>query len=180
MTTHTNPTLTAEVIDQLASYDRPAATSTISTAVTGIMRRLVARHVVEDEDVMTWNPQGYWEVTGAAVVAILSKRADVVMTGLDRKGITSRKEKHWALKANAERWAKQREARELALVEADTRFTIHEDAVQGSIKVLDTARGYSSAPEIVASFDTDALPIDVARDLAQRAKRALVRQAVAS
>lgn len=179
-TPHKNPTLIAEVIDQLASYDRPIHTSGLSTAVTSIMRRLVNRGVVSDEEVMTWNSQGYWEVTGATIVAILAKREDVTMTGIARSnGHTSRKEKHWALTVNAERWEKEREAREQALIEADTRFTIREH--QDLIRVLDTSRfGKVNTPSeaAVAIFDTTALPLDVAQDLAMRAKRALVRKAV--
>lgn len=177
----TNTALIGELLDYLVGLDRPASTSQLSTALTTTMRRLVGRRVVTDEDVMTWNALGYWEVTGATISTILAKQPDVVMTGIARKGGHGRNEKHWALRANVERWDRHREAREVAATAADTRFQIHEGGVQGKIRIMDNHRvgRVNTVDEtVVFMVDTNAVPIDVARDLAARAKRALVRSAV--
>ena len=177
MTYH--PMLVAETLDQLASYDRTVATSTVSMAVTSSMRRLVNRGVATNAEVMTWNSGGYWEVTGATVAAILAKQPEVTMTGIARKNSHGRNEKHWATTANAERWAKERETKEAAAVEADTRYVMRESL--GHLRVVDTDRiGKVATPDdtAVAIFDMDALTPEIARELAQRAKRALVRMAV--
>lgn len=185
MTTANNPHLVGDLLDYLAALNHPASTSELSMALTSTMRRLVNRGIVENDDVMTWNSQGYWEVTGATVAAILDKQPEVAMLGVHKptNGF-GRAQKHWATKANAERWAREREAQEQALVEADTRFVIHEpNGFRTTVLIIDTARVgkvNTVAETAVASFDTTAIPLDVAMDLARRAKRALVRQTVAA
>lgn len=96
-----------------------------------------------------------------------------------------RKEKHWATAVNVAQWERERAQAEERTVEADTRFVVQENPVQGWVRLVDTWKVFGrTVPTdtdgtLVVEFDTDALPLDVARDLATRAKRALVRQFVA-
>jgi hypothetical protein len=174
-----SPVLIAELLDLLTNQDRPASTRTLSLHATKRMRRLVAQRVVSEDEVMTKNAvHGYHEVTGATVSAILAKTPGVVMTGIAAPREGGRKQKHWALTTHAERWAEQRERREEALAAANTRFVVQARPDRGYVWVVDTSRvGKVNTPAetAVATFNTNVVDVEVATDVAERVRRALIR-----